>query len=132
MTNRLLTAIRNPRTTMLGHMTGRLLLARDPYDLDIEAILQAAAATGVIIELNANPHRLDIDWRWLRRARELGVLISINPDAHSVAGLADTAFGVNIARKGGLSPENVFNTRPLDAIVAHLAARRERAQAMAG
>jgi DNA polymerase (family 10) len=130
MTRRIVAAIRHPRTTMLGHMTGRLLLARDPYDLDIETILRTAADCGVIIELNANPHRLDIDWRWLRRARELGVLISINPDAHSVGGLADTAYGVNIARKGGLTAADVFNTRPLAAILAHLAARRARAEAM--
>jgi DNA polymerase (family 10) len=131
MTQRLITAIRNPRTTMLGHMTGRLLLARDPYELDVEAVLQAAAEHGVIIELNANPHRLDIDWRWLRRARQLGVLISINPDAHSVLGLADTAYGVNIARKGGLTPADVFNTRDLPAVQAHLQARRQQAVAAA-
>jgi DNA polymerase (family 10) len=128
MTRRILTAIRHPRTTMLGHMTGRLLLARDPYELDIEAILQAAAQCGVIVELNANPHRLDIDWRWLRRARDLGVLISINPDAHSVAALADTAFGVHVARKGGLSAAEVFNTRPVAEVLAHLDRRRQRAE----
>lgn len=131
MTRRLVTAIRHPRTTMLGHMTGRLLLARDPYDLDVETILQTAAECGVIIELNANPHRLDIDWRWLRRARELGVLISINPDAHSVAGLADLAYGINVARKGGLTAIDVFNTRPLEDVMAHLATRHTRATAMA-
>ncbi|MBC7542923.1 MAG: histidinol-phosphatase, partial [Candidatus Sericytochromatia bacterium] len=132
MTERLMRAIRNPHTTMIGHLSGRLLLARDPYDLDMEAILQAAAEHGVIIELNANPHRLDIDWRWLRRARELGVLISINPDAHSVAGLSDTVYGVNMARKGGLTAGDVFNARPIEDIRAYLTARRQRAAAMAG
>lgn len=129
MTARLIRALENPYTTMLGHMTGRLLLARDPYEMDVEAVLQAAAKHGVIVELNANPHRLDIDWRWLRRARELGVLISINPDAHSVEGLADTRYGVAIARKGGLGPEQVFNTRPFEAVVAYLQARHAAVRA---
>lgn len=124
MTERLVKAIRHPRVTMLGHMTGRLLLAREPYELDLERVFQEAAAHGVIIELNANPHRLDIDWRHLRRALALGVQISINPDAHSVDGLKDTRIGVGIARKGGATGAQVFNTRSLDEVLAHLRARR--------
>lgn len=124
MTERLVKAIRNPRVTMLGHMTGRLLLAREPYDLDLERVFKEAAAHGVIIELNANPHRLDIDWRHLRRALALGVQISINPDAHSVDGLKDVGIGAGIARKGGATAAHVFNTQGPEDVLAHLAKRR--------
>jgi DNA polymerase (family 10) len=124
MTERLVKAIRHPRVTMLGHMTGRLLLAREPYDLDLERVFKEAAEHGVIIELNANPHRLDIDWRHLRRALALGVRISINPDAHSVDGLKDVRIGVGIARKGGATAAQVFNTQSLEDILTHLARRR--------
>jgi DNA polymerase (family 10) len=127
MTERIVRAIRHPRVTMLGHMTGRLLLARDPYALDLERVFHEAAEHGVIIELNANPHRLDIDWRHLRRALELGVMIAINPDAHSIDGLQDVRFGVGIARKGGASAAQVFNTRSLDEVLAHLAGRHAAA-----
>jgi DNA polymerase (family 10) len=111
MTRRLVTALAHPRLTILGHMSGRLLLARDPYGFDVEAVLGAAAAHGKCIELNANPHRLDIDWRFLGRARELGIPIAINPDAHSPDGLEDLRWGVAMARKGGLTPSDVLNTR---------------------
>jgi len=111
MTRRLLRALENPATTMLGHVTGRLLLAREGYEVDLEAVLTAAAVHGVILELNASPYRLDLDWRWHRRARELGVLISINPDAHSLEGLAEVEYGVMIARKGWVTPAEVLNTR---------------------
>lgn len=124
MTERIVRAIRHPRVTMLGHMTGRLLLAREPYALDLEAVFAAAAESGVILELNANPHRLDIDWRHLRRALERGVRISINPDAHSVDGLRDVRFGLGIARKGGASMHAVFNTLPLEQVLEHLRGRR--------
>ncbi len=124
MTERMVTAIRHPRVTMLGHMTGRLLLAREPYALDLETIFREAAAHGVIIELNANPHRLDIDWRHLRRALALGVRISINPDAHSVDGLKDVGIGIGIARKGGAAATQVFNTQSLEDVLAHLSRRR--------
>jgi DNA polymerase (family 10) len=107
-------------------MTGRLLLAREPYDLDLDQVFREAAAHGVIIELNANPHRLDIDWRHLRRALALGVRISINPDAHSVDGLRDVRIGVGIARKGGARPDQVFNTQSLEDVRAHLSERRGR------
>lgn len=120
MTNRLVTALANPRLTMLGHMSGRLLLSRDPYDFDLEAVLAAAARHGKAIELNANPHRLDIDWRHLARARDLGIAIAINPDAHSPAGLGDVRWGVEMARKGGLTAADVLNTAPLAAVRVRL------------
>jgi DNA polymerase (family 10) len=112
MTGRILTALANPFCTMLGHMSGRLLLAREPYEYDLEAILEFAGAHQVILEINASPYRLDLDWRWLRRAKELGVLISINPDAHSLEGLDDVNYGVITARKGWLAPEDILNTYP--------------------
>jgi len=123
MTERILTAMANPCCTMLGHMSGRLLLSREPYAHDPEAILKFAGAHQVILEINASPYRLDLDWRWLRRARELGILISINPDAHSLEGLDDVNYGVMIARKGWLAPEDVLNTYP-PAEVAKILRRR--------
>jgi DNA polymerase (family 10) len=116
MTARLIKALENPALTMLGHLSGRLLLSREPYAFDLEAVLKTAAREGKIIELNANPHRLDLDWRHLARAKELGVLISINPDAHSVRGLEDTRYGVAMARKGALGPQDIFNTLPLETV----------------
>ncbi len=112
MTERIVTALANPYCTMLGHSSGRLLLAREPYAHDLEAILKFAGAHQVIMEINASPYRLDLDWRWLRRAKELGILISINPDAHSLEGLDDVNYGVMAARKGWLAPEDVLNTYP--------------------
>lgn len=109
-TNRLLQAIRNPYTTILGHMTGRLLLSRPGYPVDHEAILAACAEHRVVLELNANPWRLDVDWTWIPRAVETGVLISVNPDAHSIGGLQDIRYGVLAARKGGLTAANTWNT----------------------
>lgn len=109
MTRRIIRAIENPYTTMLGHPTGRLLLARDPYAVDMEPVLRAAARHGVIIELNANPHRLDLDWRLMKNAKQSGLKIAINPDAHHLDGIEDISFGVGIARKGWLSREEVFN-----------------------
>jgi DNA polymerase (family 10) len=113
MTARLIRAIEHPHATMLGHMTGRLLLQREGYDLDAEKIIEAAIANGVAIELNANPWRLDMDWRLWRRAAERGLLCAINPDAHDAAGLADFKLGVGAARKGWLTREHVLATRPL-------------------
>jgi DNA polymerase (family 10) len=110
-TARLVRAIRHPSVTMLGHMTGRLLLGREGYPVDVPEVIRAAAGEGKVIELNANPKRFDIDWRWIRQARDKGVMISINPDAHSTGGLLDTWLGVNIARKGWLRPGDVLNTR---------------------
>jgi DNA polymerase (family 10) len=105
-TARLLKAIENPYTTILGHMTGRLLLARNGYPLDHKKIIEACAAYKVVIELNANPRRLDMDWKWLPYALEKGVLISINPDAHYLEGYDDIKYGVLAAQKGGLTKEN--------------------------
>ena len=129
MTARIIRAIENPHVTMLGHPTGRLLLGREPYQINIPAILEAAAATGTLIELNANPRRLDLDWRWWPLAKEKGVKCVINPDAHSTAGLQDLVFGVGIARKGWLTKDDVVNTLPLSRIEAVLKAKRGASRA---
>ena len=99
--------------TMLGHPTGRLLLARDSYAVDLDAVIDAAAKAGTMIEINANPHRLDLDAVHCRRARQKGVKIVINPDAHSTAGLADLDFGISVARRAWLTADDVFNTARL-------------------
>ena len=109
MTNRILKALDNPHVTILSHPTGRLLLAREPYSVDLLKIIDHAAVRGIIIELNANPHRLDLDWRFCKYATEQGVKIAINPDAHSIQGLHDIRFGINIARKGWVSPDDCIN-----------------------
>ena len=101
-TERLLKAIRNPYTDVLGHMTGRLLLRREGYPVDHEAIIGACAEEDTAIEINANPHRLDMDWRYVPMAVEKGVMLSVNPDAHSAHGIDDIRYGVFAARKGGL------------------------------
>ncbi len=124
MTARIIRAMHNPYVTMIGHLTGRLLLAREGYALDTAAIVTEAIRLGVIIELNANPHRLDLDWRHLRAAYGQGLLTSINPDAHSPNGLRDVTYGVGIARKGGLSSECVLNTRSLHDVQDWLTQRR--------
>lgn len=124
MTDRIIRAMSNPHVTMLGHVTGRLLLSREPYQVNIPAIIDAAAETGTIIELNANPHRLDMDWRWWPLAREKGVKCAINPDAHSTAGLQDLVFGVHMARKGWLTRADVVNTLPLGKIETVLQSKR--------
>ena len=113
MTSRIIRAIENQHTTMLGHVTGRLLLKREGYQVDFAKIIDAAIANDVIIELNASPWRLDMDWRHWRKAAERGLLCSINPDAHETSGLEHVRAGINSARKGWLTRENVFNTRPL-------------------
>lgn len=101
--SRLINAIENPFTAILGHMTGRLLLSRNGYPVDHEKIIDACAANNVVIELNAHPRRLDIDWRWIHRAIEKNVLISINPDAHAIEGFDDCRYGVLVAQKAGLT-----------------------------
>jgi DNA polymerase (family 10) len=113
MTARIIRAVEHPRTTMLGHITGRLLQRRDGYRVNIGKVIDAAIAHGVVIELNASPWRLDMDWRHWRKAADRGLLCSINPDAHDTEGLAHLRAGINSARKGWLTKENVLNTRPL-------------------
>lgn len=117
MTRRIIKAIQNKHTTMLGHMTGRLLLGREGYHLNHKEIFQAAKDYGVMIELNANPHRFDVDWRHGRDLKELGIKVSINSDAHKVEGISDYHFGVGIARKGWLEKKDVFNTLGLDQVL---------------
>lgn len=116
MEKRILKALENPYTTILGHPTGRLLLSRDGYQVDMMNIIDGAARNHVILELNASPYRLDIDWRYLKYAKEKGVVISINPDAHAVAGLGDVFYGVNIARKGWQESKDVLNTKDVNDI----------------
>ena len=112
-TARLIRAMENPHVTCLGHPTGRLLLEREPYPVNLPKVLEAAAETGTWIELNCNPWRLDLDWRWWHRARDLGVLCCLNPDAHQTGHLQFLDFGVTAARKGWLRPQDVVNTRTL-------------------
>lgn len=120
VTARMIKAIEHPATTMVGHLTGRILLRREGYAIDATRIIDAAAANGVIIELNANPHRLDMDWRLWRRAAEKGVLTSINPDAHDAAHLGFVEAGIRVARKGWLTAAQVLNTWPLPKVEAFL------------
>jgi DNA polymerase (family 10) len=126
MTRRIVRAVSNPRVTMLGHPTGRLLLARDAYAVDMDAVIEAAARAGTMIEINADPHRLDLDSTQCRRAHEHGVMIVINPDAHSTRGLENLDYGVGVARRGGLGPGDLFNTAPLKEVAAALETRRKR------
>jgi DNA polymerase (family 10) len=109
MTARIVRAVQHPLVTILGHPTGRLLLARDGYSVDLDAVIEAAAKAQTMIEINANPHRLDLDWVHARRAASLGVPIAINPDAHSTKGLTDLDYGVGVARKAGLTASQIFN-----------------------
>lgn len=123
-TERCIRAVQNPFTSVLGHPTGRLLLARDGFDLDMDAVIEAAGEVDCAIELNANPHRLDLDWRDLRRATRAGVRISIGPDAHRIEGLQDLRYGVAVARKGWLGAENVLNAMDRAALLSWLRDRR--------
>jgi DNA polymerase (family 10) len=124
MTARIVRAVSNPRVTMLGHPTGRLLLARDAYAVDVDAVIDAAARAGTMIEINADPHRLDLDPTACRRARGRGVTIVINPDAHSTGGLANLEYGIGVARRAGLGAADVFNTTPAEQIARSLETRR--------
>ncbi len=126
MTQRMIKALRNPYTTILGHPTGRLLLAREPYAVDMIRLIDEASRSGVSIELNAHPFRLDIDWRLCKYAKEKGIKIIINPDAHEEEGLKDTYFGVGIARKGWLEPGDILNTMDLEEMKEFLKKRRGR------
>jgi DNA polymerase (family 10) len=124
MTKRVIRALQNPYVTMLAHPTGRLLLRRDPYAIDIPAVIDAAAATDTWIEINAAPKRLDLDWRWWPVAKEKGVKCVINPDAHGVERLQELWFGVGVARKGWLTRQDVMNCLPLGKIEAALGRKR--------
>lgn len=124
MTKRLIRAIEHPATTMLGHLTGRILLRRESYKLDVAKVLDAAIANEVIVEINANPRRLDMDWRYWRRAAEKGLMTSINPDAHRAEHFDFVEAGVNVARKGWLSDANVFNTLSTNEVRKAFAKRR--------
>ncbi|MGE5510591.1 MAG: PHP domain-containing protein [Bacteroidota bacterium] len=123
-TQRIITAVANPSTTILGHLTGRQLLRRPGYDVDIEAILKACARHGVAVEINSNPWRLELDWRWHRMALQLGCMLSINPDAHSTDELDLVQWGVAIARKGGVPKQKVLNALNLEDMLAYLAQRK--------
>ena len=122
---RLTNAIRNPYTTILGHMTGRLLLSRPGYPVDHKAIIEACVENNVVIELNAHPRRLDMDWRWIGYALEKGVLISIDPDAHSTDGYNDVKYGVLAAQKAGLTPERNLSSFTLTQFRDFLAERKK-------
>ncbi len=126
MTQRVIKAIRNPYTTILAHPTGRLLLAREPYAIDMMRIIVEASRSGVAIELNAHPYRLDIDWRLCKDAKEKGVKIAINPDAHDEEGLRDTYYGVGIGRKGWLEPGDILNTMDPEEMKAFLERRKPK------
>lgn len=118
---RLIKAIENPYTTILGHPTGRLLLSRPGYPIDHKLIIDACAANNVILELNANPFRLDIDWEWIPYAMDKGVMVSINPDAHKKETFVDMQYGIHVARKGGLTKDMTFNALSLEEIEKYFA-----------
>ncbi len=130
-TKRLIRAIENPYTTILGHPTGRQLLKREGYPIDHEKVIDACAQNSVVIEINAHPWRLDLDWRWVHRAVEKGVMISINPDAHEIGGIQDVTYGVNVARKAGLSTKMTFNALDLSEMDQYLSNRREKKHQLA-
>ena len=123
-TDRIVKAVENPRTTILGHVTGRQLLRRPGYEVDMERILRACAQHGVAVEINAHPWRLDLDWRWCERALELGCLFSINPDAHSTGEIDNVRWGVLMARKGAVPKERVVNALGVEAFGAFLKRRK--------
>lgn len=129
MTNRVLKALDDPHIAVLGHPTGRLLLTREPYAIDMDAVLEKAGRLGVAVELNADPHRLDLDWRLAKLARKYGAKIEIGPDAHSVDGLENMALGIGMARKAWLTADDVINTRSAEDFVAFATARRRAAAA---
>ncbi|AWV98645.1 DNA polymerase/3'-5' exonuclease PolX [Arcticibacterium luteifluviistationis] len=123
-TDRVLKAVENPYTTILGHPTGRLLLSRKGYPLDFKKVIDACAANKVIMEINASPYRLDIDWRWIPYCLEKGVMLSINPDAHKIEGFQDMHYGVAVARKAGLTKDMTFNAMSLDKLESFLKSRK--------
>ncbi|AEM79850.1 DNA polymerase/3'-5' exonuclease PolX [Thermoanaerobacter wiegelii] len=119
MTKRMIKAIENKYTSIVGHVTGRLLLARDSYEIDVCEIIEAAAHYGKIIEINSNPYRLDLDWRYIKHAKEKGVKFAICPDAHSIQGLNDVKYGIGIARKGWLEAKDVINTYEVEEVLEY-------------
>ncbi len=124
MTTRLLRALDDPFVTFLGHLTGRLLLSRAGYTFDYDRIFDRAVERGVIIEINGSPRRAELDWRLIKRAVDRGVVLSIHPDAHSTGELSRVINGTWVARKGGLSAKQIFNTRTVDEVAEYLAERR--------
>ena len=116
MTKRVIKAIESPHVTMIGHLTGRLLLLRKPYEINVSKIIDACAKNNTIIEINANPRRLDMDWRWWKKAKDKGVKCSINPDAHKIEHFQYLHFGVKIAQKGWLESSDVVNCLPINEI----------------
>jgi DNA polymerase (family 10) len=124
MTERVLKALDDPHVTILGHPTGRLLLTREAFAIDLDAVFEKAGRAGVAVELNADPHRLDLDWRTLRSARRHRVRVSIGPDAHTLDGLDHAALGVGMARKGWLEARDVLNAAPADDVLAFASQRR--------
>jgi DNA polymerase (family 10) len=126
MTARILKAMDDPRLTILGHATGRLLLSRQPYELDIDAVLDKAVETGTVLELNCDPHRMDLDWRYVREAKEKGITIEIGPDAHSEIELDNVESGVGMARKAWLTRNDVLNTKSAAQVLKVAAAKRKR------
>jgi len=125
MTERILKALDDPHVTFIGHLTGRKLLVRDGYSVEFDRIFDKAARRGVMIEINGNPNRLDLDWRHIRNALDRGVIFSIHPDAHSIAEMSHVISGTWVARKAGLSAQQIFNTLPVDEVEKHFAARRK-------
>jgi len=113
-TDRIVKAVSHPACRVLGHPTGRLLLVRPGYSLDLERVLQACAEHGVAVEINASPYRLDLDWRWAGRALELGLKLIVNPDAHTTEGLDDVRWGLSVARKAGATAADLVNCSPIE------------------
>jgi DNA polymerase (family 10) len=124
MTNRITRALRNRHVSILAHPTGRLLLGRDGYAIALEEVFRVAAEEGVILEINANPHRLDLDWRLVIQAKARGVRFAVNPDAHITDGYADLRYGIGVARKAWLTKDDVVNTLPVDRALSLFRSRR--------
>jgi DNA polymerase (family 10) len=123
MTARVLRALDEPFLTILAHPTGRLLLSREPYAIDVEAVIEKATEVGVAVELNADPHRLDLDWRHLITAKRRGATVALGPDAHSVQALDNVAIGVGMARKGWLEASDLLNARDAAGVIAFARSR---------
>lgn len=120
MTRRVIKAIENKHTDIIGHLTGRLLLSREGYDIDVYEVIEIARDYGKIIEINSSPYRLDLDWRYIKYAKGKGVKFAICPDAHSIEGLEDVKYGIGIARKGWLEAKDVINTYDIQQVLHFL------------